>query len=773
MPKISQLPAANAPGPNDVVVIDQNGVTAQIGVASLLSQALPTLPAGTLLGRDSASGGLPETVSLGAGLMLSGGVLSVSGLVGGSGASVLSGTVAPGSSVGADGDTYIDTSTGDVFARAGGVWSRTGNLQGPAGPVGPQGPAGSPGPAGAPGSAGPAGAQGVAGPQGPAGPQGTPGTQGPAGAPGSAGAAGPQGPAGPQGSTGPQGVAGPQGATGPAGPTRSLRAQGGRQIWLPIGFRGRGAPGSGGAFDAASTSVIDQTSWQAPAFSAVNAVKLVYTGFDVTSLGEIDRQVSVTAGTASLYLPLPSFTMATTAATSSASTLTFAPGTAVTTNGVQVGQTVTGTGIPANTFVVSNVVTYSATNQPTAQTVTLNTVVTIAAGANVTFTGGFYPARFGGNRTMTLQPMHDVLISDKIDCPLAAGQQFFVRGFAQFSGSGLQIADYPTPASGSTRLAGEASQRGVGLTDQTLNASVPANSGGGFWCPVGLLGLCTVNAAAVLILGDSIAIGTGDAADASGRMGYIQRGLANNLPWLSLARGSTTANQAVQAGNRGAYALAVETGITDVLLEWCRNDLFSLFRPAVSLRQDLIALAAPFLGAGLRVWAFTSPPYTTSTDGWTSVSGQAFAGGSLITLSAAAPAGSSTLQTASTTGVQVGIPVSGPGIVGSVTVASFVANASVTLSTPLPAQINAGQSLVASYGEMQRQIYNADMRANYAGYGFAGVVDLAQIVEDPANPGKWRSNGGAWTADGVHPNPTGHNAAVSAAIITPAMFPLV
>ena len=32
----------------------------------------------------------------------------------------------------------------------------------------------------------------------------------------------------------------------------TLRQSGGRQLWLPIGFRGRGAPGSGGAYDSAA-----------------------------------------------------------------------------------------------------------------------------------------------------------------------------------------------------------------------------------------------------------------------------------------------------------------------------------------------------------------------------------------------------------------------------------------------------------------------------------------------------------------------------------------
>jgi hypothetical protein len=50
-----------------------------------------------------------------------------------------SGTVAPSNSLGNNGDFYINTSTGDLYQKAGGAWSLTGNILGPAGPTGAAG----------------------------------------------------------------------------------------------------------------------------------------------------------------------------------------------------------------------------------------------------------------------------------------------------------------------------------------------------------------------------------------------------------------------------------------------------------------------------------------------------------------------------------------------------------------------------------------------------------------------------------------------------------
>jgi len=90
-----------------------------------------------------------------------------------------------------------------------------------------------------------------------------------------------------------------------------------------------------------------------------------------------------------------------------------------------------------------------------------------------------------------------------------------------------------------------------------------------------------------------------------------------------MPRGSTSAVQMIH-NTRGAYRLAVETGVTDLLLEYCRNDLIAGIT-AASVITSLQTIAGPFIAAGIRVWVFTCPPTTTSTDAWATSANQTIA----------------------------------------------------------------------------------------------------------------------------------------------------
>lgn len=82
----------------------------------------------------------------------------------------------------------------------------------------------------------------------------------------------------------------------------------------------------------------------------------------------------------------------------------------------------------------------------------------------------------------------------------------------------------------------------------------------------------------------------------------------------------------------------------------------------------------------------------------------------------------------------------------------------------------AGQTLHDAVRELVRLDYNADIRENHRAYGHAGVIDVARWVEDRANPGKWASDGGALTDDGVHMNTNGHDRLVAARVATKEVF---
>lgn len=152
---------------------------------------------------------------------------------------ILNGKGAPKSSLGIDGDFYIDTRSLLLYGpKTKGKWPTPQSIQGPTGPAGSDGRNGSDGkavatnvsavtgaqgpvgPQGEKGEKGDSGAPGAMGPAGPAGPAGASGSMGPAGPAGANGSNGAQGPAGPTGATGATGAQGPKGETGTAGISR-------------------------------------------------------------------------------------------------------------------------------------------------------------------------------------------------------------------------------------------------------------------------------------------------------------------------------------------------------------------------------------------------------------------------------------------------------------------------------------------------------------------------------------------------------------------------
>ena len=122
---------------------------------------------------------------------------------------ILSGEGPPNSSIGLDGDFYVDTLNQMIYGpKENGIWPSGKSMEGTRGPQGPPGPAGP--------------ASTVPGPPGPTGPKGDKGDTGLQGAPGAPstvpGPQGPQGAQGVKGDTGDTGAKGDKGDTGAMGP---------------------------------------------------------------------------------------------------------------------------------------------------------------------------------------------------------------------------------------------------------------------------------------------------------------------------------------------------------------------------------------------------------------------------------------------------------------------------------------------------------------------------------------------------------------------------
>lgn len=90
--------------------------------------------------------------------------VEVLGGIGGSNMRFLNGVTDPTPDIGAPGDVYLNTTSGDLFKNDNGTWNLLMNLVGPQGPkgdTGPEGPQGEQGPQGPKGDPGADGADGV------------------------------------------------------------------------------------------------------------------------------------------------------------------------------------------------------------------------------------------------------------------------------------------------------------------------------------------------------------------------------------------------------------------------------------------------------------------------------------------------------------------------------------------------------------------------------------------------------------------------------------
>ena len=582
-------------------------------------------------------------------------------------------------------------------------------------------------------------------------------------------------------------------------PPRSLRWLGGRQIWVPLCSR-RGINGSAPWFDGTNTSIMDQQACISPSWGTVTAIKLVFAAFDMPQQGEVDRPVTVN-GTAAIFVPSLNVNQVFSGAGVGSGSLTLNPlaSTALGVNGVSVGQMIstTGGGLASGTYVsgVTNSFSAGSGNTPGTTSVSLSTATTGAtsSGQPFTFTGLFTPVKFGGRRSFLVEPGHDVVTSDAVSVVLQPSTWFMVRTSAQMSGTGLQLMDMPV-ASRLTVTGGSASftefdSRGTVLNDQTMTPVGLPNTGGGYWGPVAVLAQVAVapgqiGPGAAIVLGDSIAAGTGDLPDALGLEGYIQRSLENNAPFITAARGSTTAYGLLAHGD-GQYALSIDTGITDVLLELGRNDIEQFGLTAAQLEGTIKSIAARYVGAGKRVWCFSVPPTTYSNDGWITPSNQVFPVAVDLTGSSMTSSGSTQIIMSSVAGVAVGqgvglnLPTLGAVAAGSTVSAVNVGSSSITVSSPTTGAIAAGTKLYFGSGvqssaplEVQRVSYNSYLRGNWQIMGCSGLVDIDAVLADQLNAGKWRTDLGQASVDGVHPSAVLHQAAVNAGLITPAMLSL-
>ncbi|PPF39984.1 hypothetical protein [Pseudoclavibacter sp. AY1H1] len=321
--------------------------------------------------------------------------------------------------------------------------------------------------------------------------------------------------------------------------------------------------------------------------------------------------------------------------------------------------------------------------------------MTVTAGIEL-LDGTLKPALFGGLTSATIQYQKHVR-SDVVDLTIPAGD-FFVRttmqvpSGGQFAGPAHEVLSQPR---------GEAFAAGVNFAH---GGTVTPSYGTYPILPLEIVAPTTQVSFGVV--GDSIAMATGDhlwgASIGAMSGGFFERAaMTANVPSRLYGRGGEGFNVSDDVFTRyNGFP-----GLVHLLCEIGTNEMNASVPGGPRVNALAFWNKVKTVNPGIRLWQSTTTPYTSTTDGWTTLAGQ-----TLDPRSVVHPAWNNWLRD--------GAPISG----------------GAPASTGSSGSIRVGQS----------------------GHPLEGIVEIADNLESARNSGKFRVDKGALTADGIHPNDQGH-----------------
>lgn len=233
----------------------------------------------------------------------------------------------------------------------------------------------------------------------------------------------------------------------------------------------------------------------------------------------------------------------------------------------------------------------------------------VALTASVEYPEGIITqVKFSGSGSTTLAD-GATLVSDAVSVLIPKGAQFWVRAFqdATASAGGIVFGG---------NLNGTARYAASGLSDLTPGGDVSnqTSSNAAWYGPTAII--ATTREPSVLVVGDSIAYGSGDTQDRSHDVGSVVRSLSPYFGIINAARGSDRAVYFV-ASHTKRVALAAYT--SHVIVQHGINDLRNS-RTAAEVEADLETTAGYFTGKV--VIGTTKGPESSSTDDWATAGNQ-------------------------------------------------------------------------------------------------------------------------------------------------------
>jgi lysophospholipase L1-like esterase len=312
--------------------------------------------------------------------------------------------------------------------------------------------------------------------------------------------------------------------------------------------------------------------------------------------------------------------------------------------------------------------------------------------------GHTYPLTFDGKQEVTISATSGLVLTDPIGVVIRPNTMFVVRSEVVVDSGGqfptqVLVHSCPDYTGSSKTLGGENSIKSTGpslVYDTGFFAGTAVRGYG----PYAILGEQIAPTPSVVIIGDSIADGSGDATNdsiiAGGLVGFSRGMMLSQaspgivLPYVKITKTGDSLNfDSTMEGFDNMRSWSALQWATHAIVGLGNNDISGT--SLSTIQTKMIYLWRQIQNMGCKVYQVTMFPRTTGS--WDSA---------------------------------------------------------------------AGQTISSNYGTRRDQL-NDWLRNIAVQQGYVdGIIDPQYLVEDQGNPGKWASDSGALTADGTHPNATAH-----------------
>lgn len=217
-----------------------------------------------------------------------------------------------------------------------------------------------------------------------------------------------------------------------------------------------------------------------------------------------------------------------------------------------------------------------------------------------------------GSRTLTVVPGRGLVSFQPCPVYIPAGTRFWVKTFCSWTPGNFYLS-----AKCASFVAGDGTERGTGLSDNTLVAGTPTTTSAAGFGP-SVYGRISAPSAVLGVIGDSISQTATEPGDPVTGWQFFQRAMRGVIPVLNAGRNSDSMAFYLQR-YEGRSAMFRDS-ITHMWMALGRNDcgVSSL----ATMKSNYQKIINQYLAREVPVYGNTITPYVTSTDGYISRAGQ-------------------------------------------------------------------------------------------------------------------------------------------------------